>query len=612
MLCSKDFIQVDVHCSVVSEKPQSKAASGYSDAQYEVNWPPGNVPSSSAGEQVKLNKYTGEPEVLAVSEKTIEDAPPEEQDNINKYTGEPIVTQQSNEYIVEVKNDCQKYKPTDKKSLKFKGQKLKIQKPVQKVNKYTGEPVIESDEKQAYTPEAKNFPEYNPTPINQLKPSPSKYKTDSLGTENEQEYDPQNNFSTTLKPSQPMAIKRSFTYDPTTPDFHHPAKKAKDEAEVQIPEDEYQSDEGDIGMFSDDEEEMISESREDDVDTMDNEENSTKPSMITDVKVFESLLMPVMDHDNESNDKLSDTEKNPVNSKKSHSEKRPRAKKSTSSAKSSNHSKKSKDSIQKNQHPSKDSISKADPSKSSKSSTSAKSKEHSSSRSSTSKSSSENGPTKLSEKLGSSHSSSSNKSNKHSHHKSSSSSSKGKSSSEKESSKKASSSSSSSSSSSHRSHEQSKRSSSDKSSSKTEKSKSKHEKSSSKHEKDSSKHEQKKHSSDKKTVKNGHNHDTLSKSSKGTHSERKPRDRSVSLDSNGSKRKIVDINVDLFGADSDGEEDEVPFMSDEEEDPYEECLRIYNENNVSRPSPKKQSHNEAVRFYLCFLNLYLIHNECVI
>lgn len=590
-LCERPYCHYR-HVKTEEEKPQSKAAAGYSDAQYEVNWNPGKNSSGSLGEHVKLNKYTGEPEISIDPKTADKETPPEEFENVNKYTGEPILTPETNEYIVEVKTNCQNYKPTDKKSLKSRRPKLNIPKPVQKVNKYTGEPVVESVEKQAYTPEARDFPEYNPTPINQLKPSPPKYKTDILDNENEQEYDPQSNFSTTslLKPSQPLAIKRSFTYDPTTPDFHHPAKKAKEEQEVPVSDNEDKSDDGELGMFSEDEEEMISESREDDVDTVDNEEeNSSKPSMITDVKVFESLLMPVMDHD-DSNDRLSDTEKNLSDSKKKSNEKTKHAKKSKSSDKTSDHSKKSSNSsIQRNGHSSKEKVSKAESSKSSKSNSSSKSREQSSSKPSSSKSS-VNGPKNSSEKQSSSHSSSSDKTpHKHSSCKSSSTSSSSSSknkSSEKESSKKPSSSSSS-----HQNHKHSKQSSHSKS--KHETNTSKHEKSSSKTEKSSIKHEHHKHSSDTTSKHDHKKHDSVSKSSKegprnSTEKERKKRDRSVSLDSNGSKRKIVNLNVDLFGEDSDGGPS---LFSDDEEDPYEECLRIYNESNVSRPSPKKQ-HNE--------------------
>lgn len=590
-LCERPYCHYR-HVKTEEEKPQSKAAAGYSDAQYEVNWNPGKNSSGSLGEHVKLNKYTGEPEISIDPKTADKETPPEEFENVNKYTGEPILSPETNEYIVEVKTNCQNYKPTDKKSLKSRRPKLNIPKPVQKVNKYTGEPVVESVEKQAYTPEARDFPEYNPTPINQLKPSPPKYKTDILDNENEQEYDPQSNFSTTslLKPSQPLAIKRSFTYDPTTPDFHHPAKKAKEEQEVPVSDNEDKSDDGELGMFSEDEEEMISESREDDVDTIDNEEeNSSKPSMITDVKVFESLLMPVMDHD-DSNDRLSDTEKNLSDSKKKSNEKTKHAKKSKTSDKTSDHSKKSSNSsIQRNGHSSKEKVSKAESSKSSKSSSSSKSREQSSSKPSSSKSS-VNGPKNSSDKQSSSHSSSSDKTpHKHSSCKSSSTSSSSSSknkSSEKESSKKPSSSSSS-----HQNHKHSKQSSHSKS--KHETNTSKHEKSSSKTEKSSVKHEHHKHSSDTTSKHDHKKHDSVSKSSKeghrnSTEKERKKRDRSVSLDSNGSKRKIVNLNVDLFGEDSDGGPS---LFSDEEEDPYEECLRIYNESNVSRPSPKKQ-HNE--------------------
>lgn len=590
-LCERPYCHYR-HVKTEEEKPQSKAAAGYSDAQYEVNWNPGKNSSGSLGEHVKLNKYTGEPEISIDPKTADKETPPEEFENVNKYTGEPILTPETNEYIVEVKTNCQNYKPTDKKSLKSRRPKLNIPKPVQKVNKYTGEPVVESVEKQAYTPEARDFPEYNPTPINQLKPSPPKYKTDILDNENEQEYDPQSNFSTTslLKPSQPLAIKRSFTYDPTTPDFHHPAKKAKEEQEVLVSDNEDKSDDGELGMFSEDEEEMISESREDDVDTIDNEEeNSSKPSMITDVKVFESLLMPVMDHD-DSNDRLSDTEKTLSDSKKKSNEKTKHAKKSKTSDKTSDHSKKSSNSsIQRNGHSSKEKVSKAESSKSSKSSSSSKSREQSSSKPSSSKSS-VNGPKNSSDKQSSSHSSSSDKTpHKHSSCKSSSTSSSSSSknkSSEKESSKKPSSSSSS-----HQNHKHSKQSSHSKS--KHETNTSKHEKSSSKTEKSSVKHEHHKHSSDTTSKHDHKKHDSVSKSSKeghrnSTEKERKKRDRSVSLDSNGSRRKIVNLNVDLFGEDSDGGPS---LFSDEEEDPYEECLRIYNESNVSRPSPKKQ-HNE--------------------
>lgn len=590
-LCERPYCHYR-HVKTEEEKPQSKAAAGYSDAQYEVNWNPGKNSSGSLGEHVKLNKYTGEPEISIDPKTADKETPPEEFENVNKYTGEPILTPETNEYIVEVKTNCQNYKPTDKKSLKSRRPKLNIPKPVQKVNKYTGEPVVESVEKQAYTPEARDFPEYNPTPINQLKPSPPKYKTDILDNENEQEYDPQSNFSTTslLKPSQPLAIKRSFTYDPTTPDFHHPAKKAKEEQEVPVSDNEDKSDDGELGMFSEDEEEMISESREDDVDTIDNEEeNSSKPSMITDVKVFESLLMPVMDHD-DSNDRLSDTEKTLSDSKKKSNEKTKHAKKSKTSDKTSDHSKKSSNSsIQRNGHSSKEKVSKAESSKSSKSSSSSKSREQSSSKPSSSKSS-VNGPKNSSDKQSSSHSSSSDKTpHKHSSCKSSSTSSSSSSknkSSEKESSKKPSSSSSS-----HQNHKHSKQSSHSKS--KHETNTSKHEKSSSKTEKSSVKHEHHKHSSDTTSKHDHKKHDSESKSSKeghrnSTEKERKKRDRSVSLDSNGSRRKIVNLNVDLFGEDSDGGPS---LFSDEEEDPYEECLRIYNESNVSRPSPKKQ-HNE--------------------
>lgn len=590
-LCERPYCHYR-HVKTEEEKPQSKAAAGYSDAQYEVNWNPGKNSSGSLGEHVKLNKYTGEPEISIDPKTADKETPPEEFENVNKYTGEPILTPETNEYIVEVKTNCQNYKPTDKKSLKSRRPKLNIPKPVQKVNKYTGEPVVESVEKQAYTPEARDFPEYNPTPINQLKPSPPKYKTDILDNENEQEYDPQSNFSTTslLKPSQPLAIKRSFTYDPTTPDFHHPAKKAKEEQEVPVSDNEDKSDDGELGMFSEDEEEMISESREDDVDTIDNEEeNSSKPSMITDVKVFESLLMPVMDHD-DSNDRLSDTEKNLSDSKKKSNEKTKHAKKSKTSDKTSDHSKKSSNSsIQRNGHSSKEKVSKAESSKSSKSSSSSKSREQSSSKPSSSKSS-VNGPKNSSDKQSSSHSSSSDKTpHKHSSCKSSSTSSSSSSknkSSQKESSKKPSSSSSS-----HQNHKHSKQSSHSKS--KHETNTSKHEKSSSKTEKSSVKHEHHKHSSDTTSKHDHKKHDSVSKSSKeghrnSTEKERKKRDRSVSLDSNGSRRKIVNLNVDLFGEDSDGGPS---LFSDEEEDPYEECLRIYNESNVSRPSPKKQ-HNE--------------------
>lgn len=84
---------------------------------------------------------------------------------------------------------------------------------------------------------------------------------------------------------------------------------------------EDKSDDGELGMFSEDEEEMIFELREDDVDIIDNEEeNLLKFSMIIDVKVFESLFMLVMDYD-DSNDRLSDIEKILLDLKKIFNEK---------------------------------------------------------------------------------------------------------------------------------------------------------------------------------------------------------------------------------------------------------------------------------------------------
>lgn len=84
---------------------------------------------------------------------------------------------------------------------------------------------------------------------------------------------------------------------------------------------EDKSDDGELGMFSEDEEEMIFELREDDVDIIDNEEeNLLKFSMIIDVKVFESLFMLVMDYD-DSNDRLSDIEKILLDLKKKFNEK---------------------------------------------------------------------------------------------------------------------------------------------------------------------------------------------------------------------------------------------------------------------------------------------------
>lgn len=84
---------------------------------------------------------------------------------------------------------------------------------------------------------------------------------------------------------------------------------------------EDKSDDGELGMFSEDEEEMIFELREDDVDIIDNEEeNLLKFSMIIDVKVFESLFMLVMDYD-DSNDRLSDIEKILLDFKKKFNEK---------------------------------------------------------------------------------------------------------------------------------------------------------------------------------------------------------------------------------------------------------------------------------------------------
>lgn len=517
-----------------------------------------------------MNKYTGEPEVLP-PEKTCVEVQPGEHETVNKYTGEPMVAQSSSEYTVEVKSNCKKYKPTDKISLKSQRPKLTIPKPIQKVNKYTGEPVVDSVEKQTYTPEARDVPEYNPTPINQLKPSPSKYQAHAVENENDQEYDPQSNFSTAciLEPSQPMAIKRPFTYDPTTPDFNHPAKKAKGDSEALMADSE--TGQSDIGAFSNDEEddeEIKHLAMEDERDSSveNEEEDSLKNSMITDVKVFESLLMPVMAH------KPSDTDKNLSNSKKSSSETKTRAKKSRSE-KSSNHDKSSESSLnkmsKKNGHHPKEKVTKIESLKSSKHSSSSKSKENSSSRTSSSKALM-NGSSKSSEKQRSSQSSSDKSPHKHSHKKSSmssSSSSKAKSSSEKDASKKHSSS---------RDHKHIKQSS---------------------HDKKSSKSDHSKHSSDKKKEhsSSGHNkQESRSKGSKETHKnstekESKKRNRSVSLDSNGSKRKIIDLNVDLFGADSDIEDDVPALISDEEEDPYEECLRIYNENNVSKPSPKKHS-----------------------
>jgi hypothetical protein len=586
----------------ISEKPQSKtASSGYSDAQYDCNWTAGGGPSSSTGEQVKVNKYTGEPEVSTPG-KTCLEILPQEPETVNKYTGEPLVPQSSHEYTVEVSSNCKKYKPTDKISLKSQRPKLTIHKPNQKVNKYTGEPVDDSVEKQTYTPEARDVPEYNPTPINQLKPSPSKYQTHATENENDQEYDPQSNFSTAciLEPSQPKAIKRPFTYDPTTPDFNHPAKKAKGDSEpLMLDSDEDQSDAGDIGTFSDEEEEdeeskhLAMKDEEDSSDEND-EEDLSRNAMITDVKVFESLLMPVMAHT--ADDKETETEKNLSNSKKSSSKTN-----AAKSEKSSNHAKSFNSTLnnlsKKTSHIPKEKVAKVESlksskhsssSNSSKHSSSSKSKESSSSRTSSSKSLL-NGSSKSSEKHKSSHSSShssSDKSHKHSHktssssssasssHKTSSSSasSKAKSSSDKEASKKHSS-----------SHDH------------------KHAKHSS-HDKKSSKSDHSKSSSDKKKKHSGSGHDkqeSRSKNLKGTHKnltekESKKRDRSVSLDSNGSKRRIVDLNVDLFGADSDMEDDVPALVSDEEEDRYEECLRIYNENIVSKPSPKKQSHRVCV------------------
>lgn len=93
-------------------------------------------------------------------------------------------------------------------------------------------------------------------------------------------------------------------------------------------------------MFSEDEEEMIFELREDDVDIIDNEEeNLLKFSMIIDVKVFESLFMLVMDYD-DSNDRLSDIEKILLDLKKKFNEKRKYVKKLKISDKILDYSKK--------------------------------------------------------------------------------------------------------------------------------------------------------------------------------------------------------------------------------------------------------------------------------
>ncbi|XP_069127759.1 RNA exonuclease 1 homolog [Argopecten irradians] len=113
---------------------------------------------------------------------------------------------------------------------------------------------------------------------------------------------------------------------------------------------------------------------------------------------------------------------------------------------------------------------------------------------------------------------------------------------------------------------------------------------------------------------------------KGTNSKSVSSDRRKSAES--TKKKIVDINVDLFGADSEEEDDddedlvEVPMVtndvnhseqdmvmflndsdySDEDIDRYDECLRIFQENkgmvnsnnaNKKKSSPEK-SHDEKV------------------
>ncbi|KAK3090176.1 hypothetical protein FSP39_009745 [Pinctada imbricata] len=701
-----------------------------------------NTCENANGQGIRINKYTGKPEpVTGPEEYQIPHTVSVKYDingvNVNKYTGQPIRSTKPEEYQVEGSGygntkvvgheeyhipgtgyggpngkltqpeeyeihgsgygnhtGKQRSNKLEEYSVEGSGYGKCVNSPVIEEYQVDGEGYGKFKDKMKKMKESKLHsakpdsksgicPEYNPTPIDKLKPGneSAKYTTeDSSVPCSEQEYDPMKNFSTGLGLNlhKTGPVKRTYSYDPTKPNFGCPKKKVKlgkDKGGLPKFGESESEDDGEIGAFSEEEEEVKEEASADMEEEEDDSEEEDKPALITDVKVFESLLMDSKDLEEDKEKMLSTDAESDQKSESLESDKQQQSVKSKTKEDNTKSSPKSKldgshsrdrgifkalaklsdtmskmkksdlfsknlgikDSSASTSHKNDDSTShsKEDKISSSKSDNKKSHKSSSSSSSSKDKSSSTHKSLKeksLSKEKSSSKESSSSKEKSSSSKKSSSkdrSSSKDKSSlksistGEKSSSKsskehntsskhrsssssKHKSSSSSSHSSSHKDKHDKDKHDKDKHTGKSEDRNHKHHKSSgsNKH------HSSEKHSDKVKCDKNAsqsHHNSSKSRERKSSNQERRDStDSSHSRRSSVDKQKIVDLNVNLFGEDSENEPDEVGVMSDfsddsdlvsEEdlvaEDPYEECLKIFKENATKLNYTAKKSFTKA-------------------
>ncbi|KAJ8305342.1 hypothetical protein KUTeg_015887 [Tegillarca granosa] len=584
--------------------------------------------------QQEVNKYTGE--VISSngnSYRGLDSLGKDEQDlngvKFNKYTGEPITgnlktEQYSAEYVVTS--------------------------PVIEINKYTGKPVYSKKVPESvYTGHGSkygnNMPSYNPTPLTELKKRPmNKYLLASSADTGEEEYDPESNFSTLstggFKNNQSQ-LKRAHSYDPSDPSFEVVSKKSKGDFQFDISEfsddddnDEETEEKSRFGEDFDDNEdgfqvkdvqyfENLLDKREnndnDDIDeepgkyffSSNSEKTENSSSLISKFnsvnnkiqkpsKVFQRSISEKLSKENESIKRDVKNLKRSV-STKSASDEKSDSKKSREKHKvdSLKEKKSSKDKILYENH--KSDSANGHKSSSKLTSSSSKSSDHHKSSSGSHKSSSSSHKSSDSHKSLSSSSShkSSSESHKSRSHRSSSESHKS-----SPSNHKSSSSSRNSSSGSH------------KSSSSRHKSSSSNHKSSNSHKSSTSSSSHSGHKSDKENAVKNHEHSKSRRTSsendvKSKHKERKSssddQERRKSVEEN-AKKKIINLNVDLFGEDSDLEAEtenlngDLGYSSDSshgdfievgsdielsDTDTYEECFRIFKEGNSLSKNHKK-------------------------
>lgn len=601
--------------------------------------------TSQKTDSVEYNKYTGEPvkcveqgvnkytgEVTGANGNTyrgLESLGKDERSlngiKFNKYTGEPITgspktEQYSAEYVVSS--------------------------PVIEINKYTGKPVYgkkvpESVHTKQGSKYGSNMPSYNPTPLTELKKRPmNKYILASSADNGEEEYDPESNYSTLstsgYKNNQPQ-LKRAHSYDPSDPSFDVASKKSKGDFQFDISEfsdddnDEETEEKSRFGEDFEDKddgfqvkdvqffEDLLDKKESNEIDeepgkyffSSNSEKTESSTSLISKFNSVNNKIQKPSKAFQRSISEKASKEKDSIKgnlknfkrsfSTKSASDEKGDSKKSKEKHKVDNLKEKirSKEKILHENH--KSDSANGHKSSSKLTSSSSKSSDHHKSSSSNHKSSSTHKSSDTQKSTSDNHKSSSSSSHRSSSDSSKSSSHKSSSESHKlsSSSQKSSSSHKSSSSSNHKS------------------SSSNHKSSSDRHKSSTSTSSHSGHKSDKENSVKNHEHSKSKRTSSenDSHSKHKERksssedqERRKSVEEN-AKKKIINLNVDLFGEDSDLEEEtehhngDIGYSSDSshgdfisvgsdielsDNDTYEECFRIFKEGHSRSKDQKKK------------------------